>query len=126
MNGYLLQLAIEGAHLHLSDDAPPISDLALETLARQYITILAIFDRLSQHIPAEVLQELVNMPVVDEEMLLSEAALRPSSATPYGDYISTLRLRSLRLEEERLLEIRRLQVGRKSYLVLYSPLRVVK
>jgi len=41
--------------------------------------------------------------------LLSEAALRPSSATPYGDYISTLRLRSLRLEEERLLEIRRLQ-----------------
>ena len=75
LNGYLLQLAIEGAHLHLSDDAPPISDLALETLARQYITILAIFDRLSQHIPAEVLQELVNMPVVDEEMLLSEAAL---------------------------------------------------
>ena len=75
LNGYLLQLAIEGAHLHLSDDAPPISDLALETLARQYITILAIFDRLSQHIPAEVLQELVDMPVVDEEMLLNEAAL---------------------------------------------------
>jgi DNA gyrase subunit B len=75
LNGYLLQLAIEGAHLHLSDDAPPISDLALETLARQYITILAIFDRLSQHIPAEVLQELVNMPVFDEEMLLSESAL---------------------------------------------------
>ena len=75
LNGYLLQLAIEGAHLHLSDDAPPISDLALETLARQYITILAIFDRLSQHIPAEVLQELVDMPVVDEDMLLNEAAL---------------------------------------------------
>jgi len=56
---------------------------------------------------------------------LSEAALRPSSATPYGDYISTLRLRSLRLEEERLLEIRRLQVGRQSYLVLYSSLRLV-
>jgi len=75
LNSYLLQLAIEGAHLHLSDDAPPISDLALETLARQYITILAIFDRLSQHIPAEVLKELVDMPVVDQEMLLSEAAL---------------------------------------------------
>ena len=75
LNGYLLQLAIEGAHLHLSDDAPPISDLALETLARQYITILAIFDRLSQHIPVEVLKELVDMPVVDEDMLLSEAEL---------------------------------------------------
>ena len=75
LNSYLLQLAIEGAHLHLSDDAPPISDLALETLARQYITILAIFDRLSQHIPVEVLKELVDMPVVDEDMLLSEKAL---------------------------------------------------
>jgi DNA gyrase subunit B len=75
LNGYLLQLAIEGAHLHLSDDAPAISDLALEGLARQYITVLGIFDRLSQHIPAEVLKELVDMPVVDEAMLSSETAI---------------------------------------------------
>jgi DNA gyrase subunit B len=75
LNGYLLQLAIEGAHLHLSDDSPAISDLALEGLARQYITILAIFDRLSQHIPAEVLKELVDMPVVDEAVLSSETEI---------------------------------------------------
>ena len=75
LNSYLLQLAIEGAQLHLSDDSPPISDLALEGLARQYITILAIFDRLSRHIPLEVLKELVDMPVVDEVMLLNEGAL---------------------------------------------------
>ena len=75
LNSYLLQLAVEGAHLHLSDDSPAISDLALEGLARQYITILAIFDRLSQHIPAEVLKELVDMPVVDEAVLSSETAI---------------------------------------------------
>ena len=75
LNSYLLQLAIEGAQLHLSDDSPPISDLALEGLARQYITILAIFDRLSRHIPLEALKELVDMPVVDEVMLLNEGAL---------------------------------------------------
>ncbi len=75
LNGYLLQLAIEGAQLHLSDDSPAISDLALEGLARQYITILAIFDRLSRHIPLEVLKELVDMPVVDEAMLLNKSAL---------------------------------------------------
>jgi len=75
LNAYLLQLAIEGAQLHLSDESPPISDLALEGLARQYITILAIFDRLGQHILPEVLKLLVNMPVVDEAMLLDEAAM---------------------------------------------------
>jgi DNA gyrase subunit B len=85
LNGYLLQLAIEGAHLHLSDDSPAISDLALEGLARQYITILAIFDRLSQHIPAEVLKELVDMPVVDETVLSSEMAI--------GDWGDELALR---------------------------------
>jgi DNA gyrase subunit B len=75
LNGYLLQLAIEGAQLHLADDAPAISDLALENLARQYITILAIFDRLRQHIPPEILEELVDLPRVNETLLLDEAAM---------------------------------------------------
>ena len=75
LNGYLLQLAIEGASLHLTEDSPPISDVALEGLARQYITILAIFERLSRHLPAEVLELLIDMPVVDEAMLLDETAI---------------------------------------------------
>jgi len=75
LNAYLLQLAIDGAQLHLSDDSPPISDLALEGLSRQYITILAIFDRLGQHILPEVLKLLVNMPIVGEAMLLDETAM---------------------------------------------------
>ena len=75
LNGYLLQLAIEGASLHLTDETPPISDLALESLARQYITILAIFERLSQHYPEEALFELVNMPVADDSVLSSETAM---------------------------------------------------
>jgi len=75
LNGYLLQLAIEGASLQLTEDSPPISDIALENLARQYITILAIFDRLHQHFPAEALIELLDMPVVDEAMLNDYAAL---------------------------------------------------
>jgi len=75
LNAYLLQLAIEGAQLRLSDESPPISDLALEGLARQYITILAIFDRLGRHVFPEVLKQLVDMPVVDNAMLLEEAAM---------------------------------------------------
>jgi DNA gyrase subunit B len=72
---YLLQLAIEGASLHLTADSPAISDLALENLARQFITILAIFERLSQHIPAEVLEELVDLSPVNEAILLDEKAI---------------------------------------------------
>lgn len=75
LNAYLLQLAIEGASLHLTADSPAISDLALENLARQFITILAIFERLSQHIPAEVLEELVDLSPVNEAILLDEKAI---------------------------------------------------
>ena len=75
LNAYLLQLAIEGANLHLSDDTPPISDLALENLARQFITILAIFERLGRYILTEVLGELVDLSVVTESTLLDEKAI---------------------------------------------------
>ncbi len=75
LNAYLLQLAIEGAQLQLTEDVPAISDLALENLARQYITILAIFDRLMRSIPAEILEELVDLPPVSESMLLDEKAM---------------------------------------------------
>jgi len=82
LNAYLLQLAIEGASLHLTADSPAISDLALENLARQFITILAIVERLSQHIPVEVLEELVDLSPVNEAILLDEKAM--------GDWGETL------------------------------------
>ena len=75
LNAYLLQLAIDGASLYLDEDTPPISDLALENLARQYITIMAIFDRLEQYIPREILSYLVDLPAVDETMLLDEKVM---------------------------------------------------
>jgi DNA gyrase subunit B len=75
LNAYLLQLAIEGASLHLTADSPAISDLALENLALQFITILAILERLSQHIPIEVLEELVDLSPVNEAILLDEGQM---------------------------------------------------
>ena len=75
LNGYLLQLAIEGAKLFLNDDAPALSDIALENLARQYMTILAIFERLEQNLPLEVLTELIDLPAVNESELVDQAAM---------------------------------------------------
>ncbi len=76
LNAYLLQLAIEGAKLHLADNLPALSDLALENLALKYITVLAIFERLQNTIRSEILRELVDLPVVDENSLLSEKAMQ--------------------------------------------------
>ena len=75
LNGYLLQLAIEGAKLYLNDDTPPLSDLAIENMARQYMTILGIFDRLEQNMPREILDELIDLPAVSEAELLVETAM---------------------------------------------------
>ncbi len=67
LNNYLLQLAIEGAQLYLDEDTPPISDVALENLARQYMNLLAVFSRLKRSMPENFLDQLLLMPVVDED-----------------------------------------------------------
>ena len=76
LNAYLLQLAIEGTQLHLADGLPALTDLALENIARQYITILAIFARLQQNMMIEMLQELIDLPVLTEAILLDEKAMQ--------------------------------------------------
>jgi DNA gyrase subunit B len=69
LNNYLLQTAIEGSQLFIDEATPPITDLALENLARQYMNLQAIFTRLRQVIAEEVLRELLNLPAVTEAVL---------------------------------------------------------
>jgi DNA gyrase subunit B len=76
LNAYLLQLAIEGAHLHLDDNSPALTDLALEDLARQYIVVKAIFERLGKTVPSDILEELIDLPTVKTEMLLDSGKLQ--------------------------------------------------
>jgi DNA gyrase subunit B len=75
LNAYLLQLAIEGAHLHLGDDLPALTDIALENLARQYIVVKAIFERLGKTVAPDILKELIDLPAIKEEMLLDSTKL---------------------------------------------------
>ncbi len=77
LNNYLLQLAIEGAHLHVDNNVPPLSDLALENLARQYMNLLAIFDRLRQYMPDTFLDQLLNLTPLQPEQLESSEILKP-------------------------------------------------
>ena len=80
LNNYLIQLAVEGTQLFISDDTPPISDLALENLARQYMSIQAILDRLSQTVEKAVLNELIHIPALKESDLKQEDRMQQWSS----------------------------------------------
>ena len=50
LNTYLLNAALDGAALHVNAEAPPLSGVALETLAKEHIAVERIITRLSQPI----------------------------------------------------------------------------
>ncbi len=68
LNQYLLQLAITGAQFQVSDDAPALSSIALESMAKQYMTLMQINERLSFSILPEVLAEIKELPALKEEL----------------------------------------------------------
>ncbi|WP_455203068.1 DNA topoisomerase (ATP-hydrolyzing) subunit B [Kaarinaea lacus] len=72
LNEYLLQLALEGAQLHVSAEAPPISDVALESLAKSYQTVMATIERLSKRYHAQILEKMIYMPAFHAEDMADE------------------------------------------------------
>ena len=69
LNGYLLRLALDGAQLHVAADAPPITDAALESLARNYLAVMATVRRLDRRYDATLLEKLIYLPEVTAELL---------------------------------------------------------
>jgi len=68
LNAYLLSTALENAELHVTADAPPLSGVALESLAKEYIAVEHIFGRLDSRYDAQVLRELSRLPQVSSEI----------------------------------------------------------
>ncbi|MDX9739899.1 MAG: DNA topoisomerase (ATP-hydrolyzing) subunit B [Gammaproteobacteria bacterium] len=69
LNALLLQHSIEGTRLHVSADVPPISEQALELLARSYMGVMNTIRRMSRRWNASVLEQLIYMPPMDGERL---------------------------------------------------------
>jgi len=69
LDAYLLQQALEGAHLYVDTDAPSISDTALQDLAMQYLTANKIIRRLSRRVDENVLNEMIYLQGLTEEDL---------------------------------------------------------
>jgi len=65
LDDYLMQVALENAQLFVSADAPPLADVALESLVKQNNAVKNIIARLSKRYDHGVLEKLVFMPKVE-------------------------------------------------------------
>ena len=68
LDSYLLQSALENAALYVNPEAPALSGPALETLAKEYIAVEKIVERLSGHYDETVLRILTTLPPVTPEL----------------------------------------------------------
>ncbi len=59
LNTVLLQTALENSKLHLSAEAPPISDEAFGAIARQYALVMATIKRLAKRLNPRVLEAII-------------------------------------------------------------------
>lgn len=70
---YLTTLALDNSSLHVNEDAPGISDLALENLVKDYQSTESIIARLTRKYPLTVLNSLIYNAQINEADLSDEA-----------------------------------------------------
>jgi len=64
LNGHLLNSALDNAGLHVNKEAPALSGVALETLAKEHIAVETIIARLSRRYDEVVLRAISALPEV--------------------------------------------------------------
>jgi DNA gyrase subunit B len=67
LNALLLSTAIDGAALHVNAEAPPLSGLGLESLARKYVEVQAIVRRWARRYDERFLEQLLYVPALSTE-----------------------------------------------------------
>jgi DNA gyrase subunit B len=69
LNALLLSAAINKAQLYVNPEAPALSGPALESLANEYMAVIAAIRRLARRYDDELLEKMIYMPVLDEAAL---------------------------------------------------------
>ena len=69
LNAWLLNQAIDNARLMVNAEAPPIAGAALEDLARHYLSVMNVIQRLSRRIDEAILLEMMNIGGLQENDL---------------------------------------------------------
>jgi DNA gyrase subunit B len=87
LNGYLLNAALDNAELYVNKEAPALSGVALESLAKEHISVEAIVARLSRRYDETVLRAMSTLPEVTSDLSddldkLEAWALQLSAALP--------------------------------------------
>jgi DNA gyrase subunit B len=77
LDASLLQTALDGAELHVAEDAPPLNPTALEELSRDYQVFVAITDRLSTRYDRAFLQSLLSLPRIDAAAFADSERIAP-------------------------------------------------
>jgi DNA gyrase subunit B len=67
LDALLLSTAVDGAALHVTADAPPLSGLGLESLARKYVEVQAIVRRWARRYDERFLEQLLYVPALSTE-----------------------------------------------------------
>jgi DNA gyrase subunit B len=75
MDQHLIEVALDGAHMHVNADAPGIQGEPLAKLVRDYIHIETDLDRLSRVYPKDVMSKLLYCKPLTQENLTNEAAV---------------------------------------------------
>jgi DNA gyrase subunit B len=68
LNAHLLNAALDGALLHVSAAAPPLSAAALEALAKEHMLVESIVTRLSNRYDINVLRALSSLPGINDAL----------------------------------------------------------
>jgi len=71
---YFLNTALENGSMHPSSDAPALSSVVMERLAKQLMKVEHIIARINHRIPEEVLYLLLEQPVLTEADLSTQKA----------------------------------------------------
>lgn len=75
MMQYELNIALDGAALYTTKNAPPMSGIALEKLVSEYNAIQKMIGRLVRHYPESLLRTLVYQPELTLELMQNESAV---------------------------------------------------
>jgi DNA gyrase subunit B len=75
LENYLIQMALDGAALWVAKEGPAIKEAPLEKLAKDYLQVQHIIQRLSRRYNLQFMDLLTDLPEVTVEMMNDEAAL---------------------------------------------------
>ena len=69
LKDHLLNIALNNAKLYVNSKAPSLSGRALETLAKEYIAVENIIERISSRYDETVLRAITTLPEIDSDLL---------------------------------------------------------